>query len=165
MYWLSVQLINESLSRIEISWLSFLSAPYFVFLTKYLTFSKDKFYKNQHPLSTILSSNDIEVNHKRFESAGNLNKNREMSNDLNSFSDGQFDRRKAFKNMEQESGNNTKNTSSSSSASVSASSISPIGATMHTTLHGHRQCSSYDTSLIDTSESYENDVSLNNNFL
>jgi len=84
-----------------------------------------------------------------------------MSNDINSFSDGQFDlkKKKNFKNNDYEKENsNPKNTSTSSSASASASSISPIGPSIHVPTHGHRQCSSYDTSMIDTSESYENEV-------
>ena len=82
-----------------------------------------------------------------------------MSNDINSFSDGHFDlkKKKSFKNNEKEN-SNPKNTSTSSSASASASSISPIGVSIHVPTNGHRQCSSYDTSMIDTSESYENEV-------
>ena len=75
---------------------------------------------------------------------------------MNSFSDDQFNnlKKKENKNMDD---NNDKNTSSSSS--TSASSISPIGASnIHAQMHGHRQCSSYDTSMIDTSESYDNEV-------
>ena len=85
--------------------------------------------------------------------------NRGMSNDINSFSDGHFDlkKKKSFKNNEKEN-SNPKNTSTSSSASASASSISPIGVSIHVPTNGHRQCSSYDTSMIDTSESYENEV-------
>ena len=128
---------------------------------------EDKFYRNHQPLSTIISSNDIETSNKRFDSADDLNKNRRGTNPIESFSDDQFNlkKKKANKNIngnhsdaQYRTDSNAKN-SSSSSSSASASSISPIGVSnLHAQIHGHRQCSSYDTSMIDTSESYDNDV-------
>jgi hypothetical protein len=121
--------------------------------------AKDKFYRNHQPVSTILSTNGIkEVNHKLFDSADDLNKNRD------SFSDDQprmIPKKKTkipYFNQEgedEEEDENDQNGSSSSSQSGSVSSISPIGGSVSMHAGGHRQCSSYDTSMIDSSQSFE----------
>ncbi len=70
---------------------------------------------------------------------------------MNSFSDDQSSTKikKIIKKIKNEK---------KSSSSSSNSSISPIGPSTSTYHPGHRQCSSFDASLIDTSESFDTEV-------